>query len=347
MKFGVMAGPVLPPYSELSSPKAFEAVIKICEVARDNGFDGISVPHHYITGPEAQYFPPLVTAGYLAALCPGMFIVTGIMLLSLESPVAMADQTAALDVMTGGKFIYGVSQGYRDIEFQALGIPRKEKAPRTIEGCQVLRLLWQGKPVSFEGKYTRFENAMPSTVPIRPGGPPLVVGADKLVSIARIPEHADHWLTSPRQSRAFIREMLKAYKKTLERVGRKFEGLPMLRDICVGKTREDAVDIAREALKRQYAIQMKWQQPGEKYDIDFDELIADRFNVGTPKQAAEYILRDHEEFGADFTWFRAYWPGADLAKSLDVIERIGQETLPIVRDQVGTSSLFDLPGGDS
>ena len=49
----------------------------------------------------------------------------------------------------------------------------------------------------------------------------------------------------------------------------------MLRDICVGKTREDALDTAREALKRQYAIQMKWQQPGENYDIDFDELIAD------------------------------------------------------------------------
>jgi hypothetical protein len=70
MKFGVMCGPVFPPfppYGEMPAPEAFATGIRICEAARDNGFDGLSVPHHYLTGPEAQYFPPLVTAAYLAA----------------------------------------------------------------------------------------------------------------------------------------------------------------------------------------------------------------------------------------------------------------------------------------
>jgi alkanesulfonate monooxygenase SsuD/methylene tetrahydromethanopterin reductase-like flavin-dependent oxidoreductase (luciferase family) len=346
MKFGVVAGPVFPPYGDMPSDKAFKAMMAMCEVARDSGFDGISVPHHYLTGPDAQVFPPIVVLGYIAAICPDMYLATTVMLLPLEQPVAMAEQAATLDAMTGGKFIFGIGQGYRAQEFESLGIARKEKAPRIVEECEILRRLWTGKTISFEGKYYKLNNATCSVKPIRPGGPPLMVGADKLVSIARIPEHADYWVPSARQSRPFLREMVPAYKQSLEKAGRKFDGLPFTRDICVGKDRDEAIATAREAFERQYSIQRKWQQPGEDYNVGFDELMHDRLIVGTPKEAAEELIRDHEEFGCDFVWFRLYWPGMDRQKCLNVIERIGQEVLPIVRDRVGGKSLFDVPASE-
>src|SRR5689334_10344964 len=100
--------------------------MKMCEVARDNGFEGISVPHHYVTGPLAQVFPPMVTLGHIAALCPRMYLATTVLLLPLEQPVAMAEQAALLDVMTGGRFIFGIGQGYRQNEFDSMGVPKKE-----------------------------------------------------------------------------------------------------------------------------------------------------------------------------------------------------------------------------
>ena len=69
----------------------------------------------------------------------------------------------------------------------------------------------------------------------------------------------------------------------------------------------------------------------------------DRLIAGTPEEAADEILRDHQEFGADFIWFRLYWPGMDFEKCLDVIKRVGNEVLPIVRARIGTKSLLDFP----
>ena len=342
MKFGIIAGPVFPPHHEMATSRAVEIGLRLSTMAQQHGFDGISVPHHYLAGPEAQEVAPLVFAGYLAAACPGMYIATTILLLPLEQPVAIAEQTATLDAMTGGRFIFGVGQGYRQVEFDSMQVARSEKAPRIVEACHLLRKLWTGAKVDFEGKYYRVPGGTPSVAPTRPGGPPIMVGADALVSIARIPEYADHWVPSARQSRQFLREMLPAYKQSLERVGRKFHGLPMTRDVCVAQDRNRAIALAKESYQRQYAIQMKWKQPGENYDVGFEELMDGRLIAGSAEEVAEEILLDHEEFGADFVWFRMYWPGADVEDSLDMIKLMGDEVLPRVRARAGTASLFDF-----
>ena len=132
----------------------------------------------------------------------------------------------------------------------------------------------------------------------------------------------------------------------LAKKGRKFDGVPFTRDICIGKDRDDAISIAREALDRQYSIQRKWQQPGENYNIGIDELMHDRLIVGNARECAEELIRDHEEFGCDFVWFRLFWPGMDRKKCMDGIKRIGWEVLPLVRKAVGAKSLFDFPHDD-
>ncbi len=341
MRFGIIAGPVFPPPAEMSTSVAFTRKMQMCIAARDTGFDGISLPHHYLTGPDGQVFPPLVTAGYIAATCPGMFLATTILILPLEHPVRMAEQAAALDVMTGGKFLFGVGQGYREIEFQSLGIPRKEKSSRTVESCRLMRALWAGGAVTFKGDHYAVDNGTASINPVRKGGPPLVIGADKPISIGRIPEYADHWLPSPRHSRSFIREMLPEYKEKLDQSGRSFVGLPIIRDICVGRTRDHAISIAKQALDRQYSIQRRWKQPGENYEKPIEELMHDRLIVGTAHEATEEILKDHEEFRADFMWFRLSWPGMEIEECLDVIKRIGEKVIPAVKSRVGGESLFD------
>jgi alkanesulfonate monooxygenase SsuD/methylene tetrahydromethanopterin reductase-like flavin-dependent oxidoreductase (luciferase family) len=342
MKFGIIAGPVFPPHQEMSTAVAVQVGLQLSIAAQQNGFEGISVPHHYLAGPLAQEVAPLVYAGYLAASCPGMYLATTILQLPLEQPVAIAEQTATVDAMTGGRFIFGVVQGYRQIEFDSMGVLRSEKAPRIVESCRLLRQLWTGKEVEFEGKFFRVPGGTPCVAPTRPGGPPIMVGADALVSIARIPEYADFWVPSARQSRKFIREMLPEYKKSLERIGRTFQGIPMTRDVSVAENRDQAIALAKECYQRQYNIQMRWKQPGENYDVSFEELIEDRLIAGSPEEVTEEILRDHEEFGADFVWFRMYWPGADLQKSLDMIKLMGDKVIPRVQDRVGGKSLFDF-----
>jgi alkanesulfonate monooxygenase SsuD/methylene tetrahydromethanopterin reductase-like flavin-dependent oxidoreductase (luciferase family) len=342
MKFGIIAGPVYPPHQEMHTAVAAEVGLKLSVVGQQNGFDGISLPHHYLAGPLAQEVAPLVYGGYLAAMCPGMYLATTVFLLPLEHPVAIAEQTATLDSITGGRFIFGVGQGYRQVEFDSMGIPRREKAPRIVEACHLLKQLWTGKEIVFEGNFFRVPRGTSSVAPLRPGGPPIMVGADALVSISRIPEYADYWVPSARQSKTFIREMLPHYKKSLERVGRKFEGIPMTRDVSVAENRDKAIELAKECYQRQYDIQKKWKQPGENYDVSFEELIEERLIAGSPDEVVDEMLRDHEEFGSDFVWCRMYWPGADLQKSLDMIKLMGDKVIPKVQARTGTASLFDF-----
>ena len=90
------------------------------------------------------------------------------------------------------------------------------------------------------------------------------------------------------------------YKKSLAKAGRSFDGVPFTRDICIGRDRDDATSIAREALNRQWNIQKKWQQPGENYNVGIDELMHDRLIVGNAQECTDELIRDHEEFGSDF-----------------------------------------------
>jgi alkanesulfonate monooxygenase SsuD/methylene tetrahydromethanopterin reductase-like flavin-dependent oxidoreductase (luciferase family) len=78
------------------------------------------------------------------------------------------------------------------------------------------------------------------------------------------------------------------------------------------------------------------------YDVSFEDLMADRLIAGSSEQVAEEILRDHAEFGADFVWFRMYWPGADVQKSLEMIKLMGDEVIPRVQERIRNTSVFDF-----
>lgn len=341
MKFGLITGPVYPPVKEMSTAQAVETGLKMSVVAQRHGFEGLTLPQHYLAGPLAQELSPLVYGGYLAAACPGMYLATSIIILPLEKPVAIAEQVATLDAITGGRFLFGVGQGYRQIEFDSMQVPLREKAPRMVEACKLIKQLWTGEEVNFEGQFYRVPGATATVVPSRVGGPPIMVGGDAAKSIARIPEFADHWIPSARHSRSFLREMLPLYKASLTRVGRKFDGLPMTRDVAVGRSREEALDFIKSTYQRQFDIQKDWKQPGEDYEVSIDKLIQDRMIAGTPDEVAEELIRDHEEFGTDFVWARMYLPGADFERCLDMIKLMGDQVIPKVQARVGSGSIFE------
>ena len=104
----------------------FEELMEQVRLAKRLGFTGIAKSCHYSSSPwqEIQQIPFLARA---AAEAPGLTFLTSIVLLPLHKPLEIAEQTAALDLFTGGRFILGVGIGYRDVEFKAFGTSRKER----------------------------------------------------------------------------------------------------------------------------------------------------------------------------------------------------------------------------
>lgn len=340
MQFGVFLGPVYPSREDLPSDRAFDYHRRFLETAHAVGFDAVTVNHHYLVGPEAQNFQPLVMAAYVLGRFPSLYVLTSVLLLPYHNPVEIAEQVATLDMFSPGHLWLGVGQGYRQVEASAMGITHASRPDRMAEGISALRALWgEGQP-SFHGSYYQFERA---DIGVKPGdgGPPILVAADKLKTIARVPRlGADHWLPSPRHSKPFLREAVRVYRAALEEQGRTFIGIPLQRDICVADSERAAEDLLRASFESFHHMQHRWGQPGERLDVPFEELRQDRVLLGEPRQVGEEIVKLHDEFHAEFMNFRVYTPGMDPERALEMVQRLGEEVLPDVRRQVGSGSLF-------
>ena len=87
------------------------------------GFDGVVKGSHYSAHPfEAVQQIPFLS--YCAAIAPRLRIICGLVLAPLHKPLDLAEQLATLDLLSGGRLVFGAGIGYRDVEFKAFGVPR-------------------------------------------------------------------------------------------------------------------------------------------------------------------------------------------------------------------------------
>jgi alkanesulfonate monooxygenase SsuD/methylene tetrahydromethanopterin reductase-like flavin-dependent oxidoreductase (luciferase family) len=153
---------------------------------------------------------------------------TAILLLPLYQPVVVAKQLADLDAHSGGRLSVGLGVGGEfPVEFEAVGVPIKERGARTTEAMQLMRALWQGEPVTHHGAHFDVDDvtlvpvAPPNGKTGRPGGPPFLVSGRKEPAMRRAARFGDGWmpyLMSPgayARSVATITEEAKAVDRDL------------------------------------------------------------------------------------------------------------------------------------
>jgi alkanesulfonate monooxygenase SsuD/methylene tetrahydromethanopterin reductase-like flavin-dependent oxidoreductase (luciferase family) len=317
--------------SDLDPVEVCRQVSERAEIAYKNNFEALFVAQHYLTGPDAAILQSIPLLAYLAGRVPGMYLGTSIFLLPLHHPVMVAECIATLDNLSGGKALFGVGQGYRDSEFNSFGIDKRQRRGRLVEGLEVIRRLWSGDKVTFHGKYFRLDGVNSLPRPLQRPGPPILMGADLVKTVGRVPEVADHWIASRRHTKTFLREALPVYKAALERQGRPFRGLFIFRDLCIADSSREAEERIRDGYERRYRRYQQWGQPGERYDLAFDQLKRDRLILGSPAEVVEQVMEYHREFSTEIMWFMVDWPGMDPKFTLESIERFGTEVIPEIK----------------
>ncbi len=129
--------------------------------------------------PMADDYPiadPLLPLAYAAAVTNRIKLATGIVLLPQRHPMYVAKEAATLDRLSNGRFMLGVGIGWLEEEFDALGIPFRERAGRTDESIRALRSLWKSSPEAFEGDYFRWGKVECNPKPVSANGVPIVIG---------------------------------------------------------------------------------------------------------------------------------------------------------------------------
>lgn len=325
MKFGIIIN--LHFTTDLGGPKAFEHVIRWVQAAREGGFDGILAGHHYATGSGVLMFQPIPLLARLAAEAPGMTI-GSTFLVSMHNPLEAAELAATLDVITGGKFVFGAIQGYRDVEFDSFGIPKVSRGRRMEEAVKAIRKLWAEDNVTWEGHYFHLKDVTINPKPVQQPGPPIWVGGDTLQGVSRAARIGDAWLMSPRHSKIFMRQAIKVYKERREAMGLPVPPPVFIREMYVSHSREEAEREMMDSFERLYGVYHREGQPGERYDRRFQELKEDRIIVGDPDDVTREIQSYRDEFAAEYMFFRLYYLGMDPEKAVQCIRLFGQEVIP-------------------
>ncbi|MDA1001392.1 MAG: LLM class flavin-dependent oxidoreductase, partial [bacterium] len=172
MEFGIC----IPHYGH---PVDVSRTLEAARRAEALGFDSIWVTDHLLIPKNFEIIyrehmlDPIVLLGHLAAITQRVKIGASVIILPYRNPIVVAKQMATIDQLSGGRLIFGAAPGWLEEEFIALGLPFKERGAMTDEYLRLIRRLWTEERVSFEGKYVRFEDMVPSPRPAQRPAPPI------------------------------------------------------------------------------------------------------------------------------------------------------------------------------
>ena len=317
--------------------KRFEEVRAQVRLADRLGFADLLTGMHYAAAPFQQYqLIPLLAR--LMAETERMRIITGVILLSLHKPLDIAEQLATLDVMSGGRLVFGAGLGYRDVEFKAFGTSPAERVQRLEENLAAIKRLWTEDDVSMKASHFELDRATVSLKPLQKPRPPIWLGANADAAVRRAARLADTWFINPHQRMDTIERQLALYKGVLAELGKPMpDELPLMREIFVARTRADAVRLARPYLEEKYKVYAQWGQdkvmPKDDDDLSlgFDELTRDRFLLGSSDEVAEQIIGYSRRLGVNRMILSVHWVGMPHAQVVDTLNLFAAEVMPKVR----------------
>lgn len=304
-------------------------------LARSVGFSSIWVSQHYLAAPFL-YFEPIPTLARLAAEAAGMWVGTNCLLLPLHHPLQVAEQLATLDVLSGGRLIFGVGLGHRDVENLAMGHEPTRRVRRLEEGLEVIERLWQGAPVTYEGREFALQAVQISLRPLQRPRPPIWLGASSEAGIRRAARLGDTWLISQSATLPVLERQLALFFDERRDAGRPpSTEVPLSRECCVAPLTSTAVAESRPFLEVKYGAYRQWNlaasaPSAEAPGVSFEEFARDRFILGDPTRVREEIARYRERLGVTTLILRVQWPGMEQATVLRSIRLLGEAVLPPV-----------------
>jgi alkanesulfonate monooxygenase SsuD/methylene tetrahydromethanopterin reductase-like flavin-dependent oxidoreductase (luciferase family) len=298
------------------------AIIEQVRAAREAGFSSLWFPHHWLTHPmQMLQLTPMMA--YVAAHAEGMTIGPNILILPPVNPMHVAEEAATLDVLTGGKFILGVGLGYRQPEFDALGVPLAERAPRFNEQIPLIRRLWTEDRVTHQGRFYTVNDAGISVKPVRPGGPPIYIAAQAEVPVKRAARIGDAWLIVNIRGIQNLIPLMQTYRTALKEYGRTPIEYPITVECYVGARHATAHEECRQPLEYKYSAYAAWGME-DRTSSSFEDFARDRFIIGDKESVKDEIARYRELLGVDHFIMRCGWPGLPQEQTLASIKRLGE-----------------------
>jgi len=186
----------------LVPPNDLRSLVRMARDAEDAGFDAVMVSEHVVLGsssgragqpqnprdyalpenqdPRTPWPSSLLLLAAVTAATERVRLVAGAVIPPLRHPLLLAKELATLDLLSEGRLVVQPTVSWHRDEYEALGVPYRERGERLDEHLAVWRSVWAMSPASFEGRHYRFTDVFLEPKPFRSEGPPLWFGGARM-----------------------------------------------------------------------------------------------------------------------------------------------------------------------
>jgi alkanesulfonate monooxygenase SsuD/methylene tetrahydromethanopterin reductase-like flavin-dependent oxidoreductase (luciferase family) len=277
-----------------------EAIVERAVAAEAAGFEGIAFMDHMAPplASDQPYWDAIAIAGWVLAKTTSLKAGHLVLCDGFRHPAVLARQALSLDHASGGRFEIGIGSGSVPAEFASYGMgsptPRQRIA-RLAESLDVMRALWTGEPVDYDGEYFTLRDAQLAPAPTAPI--PITIGGVGPRTLELVRTHADWW------------------------------NVPINEFHPDAAQRRELAGDARVSVQTMVAL-----LPDEGARAEVTALVAKRYGgtvmghravVGTADEVADYFVRTGAT-GVDrfYVWFADFAPPATLERFAAVISQV-------------------------
>jgi probable F420-dependent oxidoreductase len=185
--------------------------VEVTDEADRLGFESVWLPEHLVlpvemsgsphAGQEHPPIPPDIPVfdaftylAFLAGRTSRIRFGTQVYNIGLRHPFITARAVATLDVVSGGRFDFGIGASWLEAEWQAMGLDFHSRGRRVDEALAVCRLLWSEAVIDHHGEFFDFDKVMFEPKPQQRPYPPIIVGGDSPAALRRTAQFGDGWI---------------------------------------------------------------------------------------------------------------------------------------------------------
>ncbi len=323
-----------------SDVELYEQAVALAEAAEECGYDSVWVAEHHFS--DDGFLPSLLPlCAAFAARTERITIGTAVVLAPLHEPIRLAEDAAVVDLLSHGRFILGLGQGYIPTEFDAFRIDPASRHLRLEDTVATLRQAWSGDLV-VGGDQVAYPGVVVTPRPAQPNGPPIWIGGGTRRSIRRAGRIADGFVATYVADPSVLADQCRFARSGLAEAGREERGFRFAVSVpTFAWPDEDGWDLVRDSVHY-----MNWKyadlgvsrdrrggpRPAPAPTADDFARLRKEIIFGTPRDVAEHLRRLDDSVGGDFEMIaRLYWPGMPFDVQRRALEVFAAEVIGRLR----------------
>ncbi len=206
------------------------------QALEQRGFESVWAPEHsHIPVSRKTPFPgggdlpkkyydcmdPFVTLTAAAMATKTLKIGTGVCLVQQRDPIQTAKLVASIDQISGGRFLFGIGNGWNQDEMEDHGTEFKSRHKRARENVEAMKEIWTKSKAEYHGEFVNFDPMMTWPKPVQKPHPPVIVGGAFPYSARRAIRYGDGWIPqAARGGYTEIADMIPEFRKMAAEAGR-------------------------------------------------------------------------------------------------------------------------------